>query len=516
VKPIVVPTDAEMMRAKQRDSVAAIMRNGRRDPDILAESMFRCQLWQRQREIIRAVVGVPRARVAVKACHASGKTWTAARAALAFFYLFPGCRVITTAPTWTGVKTLLWSEIHQAHGQIVGDMGTTLLDTELSAGPDWLMLGLSTNEGVKFQGHHADHVLVILDEAPGVKPGIWEAIEGIRAGGDVRILAIGNPTMTGNPFHDAFAANRDGWTPMTISAFDTPNLAGLNLVYEYEGRRTVVGDPAGRDLLSLSEEELDANPYSFLTSRRWVKEKFIEWGPGHPLFDSRVLGDFPQQSEDSLLSLKWLQAAADSEEEDMASEDFAAGLDIAGPGEDETVLFIRRGKRIIASHYWSQADPRGEVLAALRPYQGQLKTVNCDSIGIGYYMAQHIADAGYPVSFINVGESPTIETKPGDIEFKNLKAELYWGLRMRFQDGDVSGLTDERTMAQLATIRYEHNARGQVLIESKEDARKRGVKSPDRAEAIMLAFAKPVSIADAWISFYSGENDASKAKKALV
>jgi phage terminase large subunit len=73
--------------------------------------------------------------------------------------------------------------------------------------------------------------------------------------------------------------------------------------------------------------------------------------------------------------------------------------------------------------------------------------------------------------------------------FVNLKAELYWGLRMRFQQNGVAGLSDEKTIAQLAAIRYRHNARGQVVIESKEEARKRGVRSPDRAEAVMLAYA---------------------------
>jgi hypothetical protein len=62
-------------------------------------------------------------------------------------------------------------------------------------------------------------------------------------------------------------------------------------------------------------------------------------------------------------------------------------------------------------------------------------------------------------------------------------------LRERFQNGEVSGLDDEVSIAQLASLRYEINPRGQVQIESKEEARKRGVKSPDRAEALMLAFA---------------------------
>ncbi len=133
-----------------------------------------------------------------------------------------------------------------------------------------------------------------LDEAPGVKPRIYEAIEGIRAGGDVRVLALGNPTIASGPFYDAFTANREGWNLITISAFDTPNLQrGLTL----------------ESLLELPDEELDNNPVPYLTTRRWVHEKYREWGPGHPLWESRVLGNFPTQSEDALLSLAWLEKA---------------------------------------------------------------------------------------------------------------------------------------------------------------------------------------------------------------
>jgi hypothetical protein len=71
----------------------------------------------------------------------------------------------------------------------------------------------------------------------------------------------------------------------------------------------------------------------------------------------------------------------------------------------------------------------------------------------------------------------------------NLKAELYWDLRERFEKGEVDGLKDEHAIGQLATIRYSYNPRGQLLIESKDDARRRGIKSPDRAEAIMLAYS---------------------------
>ncbi len=109
-----------------------------------------------------------------------------------------------------------------------------------------------------------------------------------------------------------------------------------------------------------------------------------------------------------------------------------------------------------------------------------------DTIGVGAYFAKHLKDLGFPIRSIRVSEKPRNPER-----FANLKAELYWGLRERFEKGEVGGLKDEQAISQLATIRYSYNPRGQLLIESKEEARSRGIKSPDRAEAIMLAYAGP-------------------------
>jgi phage terminase large subunit len=143
-------------------------------------------------------------------------------------------------------------------------------------------------------------------------------------------------------------------------------------------------------------------------------------------------------------------------------------------------------ERIVGLRAWAEQDASGAVVAALAPYRDRLDVVNVDAAGIGYYLAKHLQDVGFPVRPVNVGERSSDPER-----YANLKAELYWGLRQRFQAGEVAGLTDERAIGQLAGIRYRHTARGQVEIERKEDARKRGVKSPDRAEAVMLAFARP-------------------------
>jgi hypothetical protein len=454
---------------------------------LFAQLMLGHEVWSKQHEILQSVATC--SRTAVKACHASGKTFTAAEAVLWWVTKHQQAIAVTTAPTWTQVERLLWGEIRNAvyRSKIAYPKPAA---TSLQLGPGRYAIGLSTNEGVRFQGFHGN-VLIVLDEAPGILPEIWEAIEGIRAGGDARVLALGNPTISSGPFYDEFASQREGWNLITISAFDTPNLASVSL----------------DSLLRMADQELDDNTSPYLTTRRWVREKFSEWGPGHPLWEARVLGIFPVDSEDALLPLAWLEAARNREGSDGP---VCAGLDVAGPGEDETVLCVRRGPTIVLLRAWSNRDPRGDVLAALLPFKVQIQKLNVDSVGIGYYMAQHLRDHGLPVTEINVGEAPRDKEK-----YSNLKAELYWGLRLRAQSADIAGLIDERAIAQLAGIRYSHNSRGQIVIESKEDARKRGVKSPDRAEAVMLAFAETQVACFGLLEYYRMEAEALAQRRGI-
>src|SRR6185503_20552219 len=107
---------------------------------------------------------------------------------------------------------------------------------------------------------------------------------------------------------------------------------------------------------------------------------------------------------------------------------------------------LRHGSHVGQMHCWSDADPRGKVLATLAPFRDRLQRVKVDSVGQGYYFARHLEDNGWQgkIVDINVGEA-TSDPK----RYANLKAELYWSLRMRAQAGDISGLTDDRAVSQL-------------------------------------------------------------------
>lgn len=204
-------------------------------------------LWSKMREVNDSVRD--NERTAVGAGHGVSKTFGGGRIALTFLSCYYPSTVITTAPSWNQVKDEMWREIREAHTNarvpLGGKLTTTMLDMQPETGIKWFGIGISTKpdtitqEATRMQGHHNVHLLVIIDEAAGVLPEIWRAIEHI--GGDFkRVLAIGNPT---SKFGDFPAALRDpSWNHITISVKDTPNFKTGKLIIpgvygrEYERR----------------------------------------------------------------------------------------------------------------------------------------------------------------------------------------------------------------------------------------------------------------------------------------
>ncbi len=465
------------------------------DPVQFSQRVLQRDLWETQRAILRAVARAPRSRTSIKSCHASGKTFDAADAVLWWISHDREAIAVTTSPSWLQVVRQIWGEIRKAvrHARVQFPEPSQY---ELRLADDNYALGISTNESERFSGWHGKKVLVVIDEAPGVKPFIHEAIEGIRAGGDVRILELGNPVVPTGPFFDHHTEQRTTWTTITISAFDTPNLAplvpaklakALPAMGERERDEALVGL-----LAALTPEQLDQNVRPYLINRRFVLEKWDEWGAsGNPLWDARVMGRFPKQADNALIPLGWLEDAKARPAEDPGGR-LEIGIDVAGPGEAETVVYVRCGHAILDFAAFNQPDPRGEVVRFLQPYKAREHLIKVDSIGVGYYFLRHLLDLGFTAAGVNVG-LPANDPE----RFVNRKAELYWALRERAEDGQLAGLVDEATIAQCCGILYRHDARGRVAVESKDDIRLRGAKSPDRAEALMLTCADASADADA-------------------
>jgi phage terminase large subunit len=450
------------------------------------EKFLKRKLWAKQKEICYAATIGPRRVTSIKGCHGSGKTFTVSGLVPHELLSDRQSVVLTIAPTLRQVK-LMWNEIATAIQALkfrgLPEPATTswkFSDTNYA-------LGFSSSKGVNAQGFHAKKILILADEAIGISPDLWDAVEGIRAAGDVRLVRLCNPTVpNGAPFED-FSRLRNQTNCITISAFDTPNLAGLTL----------------ETLLQLSEEELDYAPFPWLTRRRWVKEMYYKWGPTNPRFLSRVLGEFPSQADNSVFSLEWIEKASLLLEDGEAEKEMKkllergaipqVGVDVAGPGEDETSAHARLGPYIMAHQAWNAPDARGNVVGFLNDIRkrcdGVRPIVVVDTVGIGFHMGTHLMDHRYDVRPFVAGARAR---DPG--MFANWKAEAYWGLREQMKLGHVKGLEDEDTKAQLSDIRYRETAAGRIEIESKDEARNRGANSPDRAESLVMAFSCPMDI----------------------
>lgn len=453
------------------------------DPCEFQRHMMLRKLWGKQREILQSVVDNP--LTAVKGCHASGKTFAAAGLPLWWLTRFATGKVFTTAPTLRQVKTF-WRDVAVARNsgpvrQLMPEPTTTGLDVA----PDCYAMGASSSAGVNIQGLHGSDVLIIADEAPGIESDIWDAIEGIRAGGNVRVLEMGNPVIPSGHFYDSFGRNRSIYKNISISAFDTPN-------FQHPDGSTVTVE----QLEAMGPDELTYRPFPSLVTRQWVRERLKVWGPKHPKYMSRVLGEFPNDDPNSVYPISWIERAnrepteAELREITRQQAEVQVGVDVAGAGDDETVLTARRHGQILLQKVWADADPRGAVVRELgdlrRNYR--LGHIVIDTVGIGYNFALHVADQGFNVYGFNAG-ARAIRAD----QYANQKAEAYWQFRTFLQDNLISGLVDEETAAQLSTIRYEENSRGLTEIESKEDRNKRGIPgSPDRAESVIMAFLRVV------------------------
>jgi phage terminase large subunit len=470
-----------------------------RDPETFAREVLGHDPWEIPLQIMREL-DKPSASVAVKACHASSKTFSAAEIAL-YYVCERGALVITTAPTDQQVKRLLWGEIKKFHANAREPLGGYMLDKSLKYSEQNYALGFSTDQAVRFSGFHGDLVVIIVDEAPGLREEIYDAIEGVRAGGDVRLLLIGNPVISGGTFEDAFKKKRSLWTTFTIDAYDTPNLKELNLHDPDQLEWFKALEPGTTEY----DEIMAVKPRPYLITRDWVWKRLQDWGEDDPRYISRVRGGFPPFDEYSIFNLTWLEQAKvrkalklpdpdfPNNPVILDSDNFEGGLDIAAGGDDETVLCIREGPKIHGVWAWTKGDSAAEVIILCKKYMrlaaimGKKFTLKYDVQGNGYHYGAILKEAGIPTIAVQGQATPNDEE-----QFYTLKDELYFNFRDLLRDGYVCNLKDDDDIliSQAVPIKWDVNAKGKTRVESKDSLKARGFSSPDRLEACIYAFGR--------------------------
>lgn len=458
--------------------------------------VLKAEPWAMQVEILESVF--THRETAVKSCHGTGKSFNAARIALTFLTTHVGSIVVTTAPTWRQVKDVLWRELSAAYNRAGYNLGGTLTKVGLDFDDDWYAIGLSTTEPDKFQGYHSDNILVIVDEAAGIEEPIYEGVRAITSNENAHVLYIGNPTTVDGTFFQAFKNPRV--KQFTISAFDTPNFEA-NGIHNLDDLLETFSPPAGVNPIE-HRPELEL-PYPALISPTWVYERYLEWGTDSPMWQARVMGEFPSQADSTLIPLNMIEASMDREyrnehgwKVDQGSVQY--GVDVARFGTDRTVIFQTAGGFVSEPIIIHKQDLMTITQRIIDTVDHTLwnTPIRVDDTGLGGGVTDALRkalsatdDGGklyhYRVIPINFGESANDKEK-----FYNKRAEMYWNLRELIINKKLSLPKNDALANELASIRYEYTGKQQIKIEAKDEIKKRTGRSPDLADALALAFAK--------------------------
>ena len=435
-------------------------------PLTFASDVLQVKLWDKQREVLKALPD--HRRVAVKSGNGFDKGYSAAVAVLWFLHCHNPAIVLSTAPTFRQVRHILWRQIRRLYRPVKEQLAGKMLDTRWELAEDRYAMGLSAESADEFQGFHSPNVFIVVDEAEGVSDEIYEAIDAVMTSAEPRLLLIGNPTTTSGAFRRAFYEERHLYHTITISALESPNVQA--------GKTKVRG----------------------LTSAQWVQERKDTWGEENPIYRARVLGEFPDQAEDTLIKLSDVEAAARQEQpddgHDAIYDEVVLAVDVARFGSDRSVILRRRGnivENIQVFHDMDTMQLVGWVNAAIR--ESNPDYVYVDEIGVGAGVVDRLREEGHGIRGINVARS----AHQGGL-FANLRAEGYWRLRDLFSSGQINIPSDNQLMGELAAMRYSYDSQGRIQIESKDSMRHRGLPSPDKADALMLAFLEPPGRTKLW------------------
>ncbi len=444
-----------------------------------------------------------------------------ARIVIWFATCFPYSKVITTAPTYNQVKNILWSEIRAAHARALFPLGgkLNLTDWQLSKEGDWFAIGftpkneLTGGEGQgtqsSFQGFHAPYILVVFDEATGIAHNIWTMAEGLLTSDNVKFVAIGNPTSRNSEFYNCFRSA--AWKKVYLTCFNSPNLIANGITDQTKLESEIDRVKAMPDAEAQAHMKTYEAPRPYLLSTKWVIASIIKWGMKHPLTVSKILGKFPEEGDNTLIPLGCVEAAQLRLYYPTASDRKIIGIDVARFGTDSTVLTAMHGLRVLKIKALAKRDTievSGEAqafaLECFPEYGADIYVV--DETGLGAGVVDTLRDAFKDIRLrqpqvrgVQFGAGVEC-TGPNDCQhrdatecdkarFVNLKARMFGLLSDDLKHADGMTLPDEAIyLEELPTILYGFDSKGRMVIESKEDYKRRtGRSSPDTSDSLALA-----------------------------
>jgi len=485
-------------------------------PHLFVRDMLGANTWSMQDEIVKSTFRYK--TTAVKTCNSIGKSFIAARIAVTFLTLLEGSIVVTTAPTWRQVTDVLWREIATTVKRSRYKLTSNeVRQAGLEIDKDWYAVGLSTKYPENFFGYHANHILVIVDEAGGVPEPIFKGVKAITPNANAHVLYIGNPTNPSGPFFEAFDESKP--LPIkrfTISAFDTPNFTA-NGITDLETLLALFTPPKGVELADHFTEVQKGlkTPYAALIDPGTVFERYHEWGTDSSAWQALIMGQFPTQAEQSLLPLDLVIAATKMAEVfDDTGKTYRElmgwnipdgpkeyGIDMARFGSDNTVVTPRHGGWVEQQIWWGKTDlmtSADKILKIIDPLDSSVR-ISIDDTGNGGGTTDRLRQisreehaSGRPSHQYHLAaynfSSKEFMSQPD--KFHDITSELYWNLRTWFTDKKISIPNEKQLFNELVARRWKLNTSGKIQVESKDDYKKRtGGKSPDRSDSLALSLS---------------------------
>ncbi len=428
------------------------------DPVAFTIDVLQASLTDYQERIAESVRDRP--LVVVQSCNAAGKDFIAAHLALWFVYARRGL-VLITGPTQRQVREIVMGEVGRAWGR-ARDLPGELFQSALRLGQveQAGIIAFTSTEASRLTGFHAPRLMVLLTEAQGVESFAWEAALACATGSQDRILAVGNPLSPSGSFYAA--CRSDAWHRHQIGAFETPNVQ--------QGREVFPG----------------------MMTLQGVARIEGEFGKGSGIYQARVLGEFPDQGEESLLRRSWLEAAAERLErwrKDHAASEPILAVDVGRQGPDATVCAVLRGPVVTRIEAWGGADlmetvDRVRTLAAeegARPGGDGSGVIVVDVVGLGAGVADRLVELSYRVVEFNGG------TRAWDPQrFANTRAESYWVLRDALEMAALALPPDEELLEELLAQTWTPTAEGRIALPPKETIKGQLGRSPNKADAVTM------------------------------
>lgn len=483
-----------------------------RDWNLYAEEVLNVSLDSDQKEILSAIQN--NQRVSIRSGHSRGKDFVSALAAICFLTLHKPSKVIMTAPTGRQVSGIMMAEVRRIWKRATIPLGGILMAGGVKMPIDtWYLIGFKASEdNESWTGFHSPNIMVVVTEATGLSDTIFSSIEGVLQNNSKLVLAFNPIKIQGEAYQSTL---RDNYKSFKLNCLNAPNVVNYQKFLRGE----------------ISYEEYEDRWIPGQVDYNWIKDKLdrtgwaeeVEKPDGvndfefdgkyyrpHDLFKKKVLGEFPDEDEDSLITTNMLEKAFErydsmtEEERDkyINSQKLRVGVDIAGMGRDMNVIIKRAGHLVFDIEVITKSSERihmemaGHIVNMEQRYRSLNPQFFIDTIGEGAGVFSRIKEQlNCVVSAKATRKSKHLTDSTKNLTFENMRAYIYWMIREALQNG-MAIKRNNQLLEELTQTKYEFTSNGNIKIEDKDKIKERIGRSPDLSDALALSFYPERKIKD--------------------